>query len=118
MPSANQRLRLFKISKRRDMDISTVTFAFLATIENDRIVDARVAVGGVGPQVMRIAPVEGFLRSKPWALETLTDAGRMLCQHVAPWTDVRGGADYRCQLVENLMIRSFYPSDVSDNVEQ
>ncbi len=113
LPKENERLRLFKISKRRDMDISTVTFAILANIANDQIVDAKVAVGGVGPQVMRMAPAEAFLRGKAWSPDTLRDAGRMMRQHITPWTDVRGGADYRRQLVENLMIKSYYPSESS-----
>lgn len=111
LPKENERLRLFKISKRRDMDISTVTFAILANIANDRIVDAKVAVGGVGPQVMRMAPAEAFLRGKAWAPDTLRAAGRMMRQQITPWTDVRGGADYRRQLVENLMVKSYYPSE-------
>lgn len=111
LPAENEILRLFKVSKRRDMDISTVTFALLANMANDQIVDAKVAVGGVGPQVMRIAPAEAFLRGKPWSPETLRAAGRILRQHVTPWTDVRGGADYRCQLVENLMEKSFYSAE-------
>ena len=109
LPKKSERLRLFKISKRRDMDISTVTFAILANIANDQIVDAKVAVGGVGPQVMRMAPAEAFLRGKAWSPETLRAAGRMMRQQITPWTDVRGGANYRRQLVENLMVKSYYP---------
>lgn len=111
LPAKNEKLRLFKISKRRDMDISTVTFAILANVANDRIVVAKVAVGGVGPQVMRIAAAETFLRGKSWSPETLRGAGRVLRQHVTPWTDVRGGANYRYQLVENLMAKSYYPCE-------
>lgn len=111
LPTKNQTLKLFKISKRRDMDISTVTFALLATIVDDHIVDAKVAVGGVGPTVMRISPTEAFLRGKPWSPETLRAAGRILRQNVKPWTDVRGGADYRLRLVENLMEKSFYSAE-------
>jgi len=111
LPTKNERLRLFKVSKRRDMDISTVTFAMLANVANDKIIDAKVAVGGVGPQVMRIVPAEAFMRGKPWTPETLRAAGRIVRQHVTPWTDVRGGADYRCQLAENLMIKSYYPAE-------
>jgi len=113
LPTKNERLRLFKVSKRRDMDISTVTFAMLANIANDTIVEAKVAVGGIGPQVMRIAPAEAFMRGKPWTPETLRAAGRIVRQHVTPWTDVRGGADYRRQLAENLMVKSYYPAESS-----
>lgn len=113
LPTKNERLRLFKVSKRRDMDISTVTFAMLANIADDTIVEAKVAVGGVGPQVMRIAPAEAFMRGKSWTLETLRAAGRIVRENVTPRTDVRGGADYRCQLAENLMVKSYYPAESS-----
>jgi xanthine dehydrogenase small subunit len=118
LPNVNERLRLFKISKRRDMDISTVTFAILVNIANDRIVDAKVAVGGVGPQVMRMAPAEAFLRGKEWSPDTLRAAGLMMRQQITPWTDVRGGADYRRQLVENLMVKSYYPAEPSVTVAE
>lgn len=103
LPAADEVLRLFKISKRRDMDISTVTFALLAKRSGDKIIDAKVAIGGVGPRVVRVARAEAFLRGRRWDEATLRQAGRLARETITPWTDVRGGADYRSRLAENLM---------------
>jgi xanthine dehydrogenase small subunit len=111
LPAADEVLRLFKISKRRDMDISTVTFALLAKRSGDRIVDAKVAIGGVGPKVVRVARAEAFLRGRRWDEATLRQAGRLARESITPLTDVRGGADYRSLLAENLMAACYYDDE-------
>ncbi len=109
LPRADEQVRLFKISKRRDMDISTVTFGLWVRMDGNTIAEARIAFGGVGPIVLRIAAAETFLVGKKWCHETMLEAGRIARRHVNPWSDVRGTAEYRGQLVENLPPRSLAP---------
>jgi xanthine dehydrogenase small subunit len=108
IPQADERLKLYKISKRRDMDISTLTFAIWIKLANDLIQDARVVLGGVGPTVMRIKKTELALRGKPWSEETFRVAGKVARSEVTPWSDVRGSADYRATLTENLLVKSYF----------
>jgi len=107
---SDERLKLYKISKRCDMDISTMTFAMLAKLDGDIIRDAKIVVGGVGPMVARIEKAEASLIGRPWCEESFRLAGRIAKDEVAPWTDVRGSAAYRSSLTENLLVKSFYDS--------
>lgn len=105
LPTENQRLKLYKISKRRDMDISTVTAAFLLEFEGETIRAARIAAGGVGPTVVRLPQAEAALVGQLLNVDTMQNAGQVARGEITPITDVRGSADYRLQLVENLFVK-------------
>ncbi|MEM9352143.1 MAG: FAD binding domain-containing protein [Planctomycetota bacterium] len=108
LPAEGERLKLYKVSKRRDMDISTVTAALLLRLDGDLLTSARVAVGGVGPTVLRLPKAEAELAGRPFTEETMRAAGCVARGEVTPISDVRGSADYRWQLVENLFVKCFY----------
>lgn len=108
LPTAETCLKLYKVSKRRDMDISTVTAAFWLEADGGRIASARVAVGGVGPVVLRVPKAEAALAGGDFSLEAMQAAGRIARDEITPLTDVRGSADYRLQLVENLFAKCWH----------
>ncbi|MEM8947333.1 MAG: FAD binding domain-containing protein [Planctomycetota bacterium] len=108
LPGANEKLKLYKISKRRDMDISTVTAAFWLEAEADTIVAARIATGGVGPTVVRLPKAESALVGQPLSESNMREAGQIARDEVTPINDVRGSAAYRLQLVENLFVKCFH----------
>ena len=108
LPTDSVGLKLYKISKRRDMDISTVTAAFWIELDGDRIIDARIAFGGVGPTVLRMPKSEEALKDRTFTLEILAEAGIIARGEVTPISDVRGDAAYRHQLVENLFSKCYY----------
>jgi xanthine dehydrogenase small subunit len=108
LPAENERVKLYKISKRRDMDISTVTAAIALVVDGDMITRARIALGGVGPVVMRMPAVEKFLTGADLTADAMREAGKLARQAIKPLTDVRGSADYRLQLVENLLAKSYF----------
>lgn len=60
--------------------------------------------------VVRIDKAEAALRGKPWTEATFQAAGRIAREQISPWTDVRGSADYRLALTENLHVKSFLES--------
>lgn len=112
LPPADVELRLYKISKRRDMDISTVTAAFWLRESNGKIVETRIAAGGVGPVVVRLAKAEQLLVGSELSLESMQEAGRIARSEIKPISDVRGAADFRLQLVENLFSKCFHDLQV------
>ena len=107
LPKDDERLSLFKISKRQDMDISTETLGVWVKLDGEKVVDARVAIGGVGATVMRITNAEQSLIGATLSEESFRKAGEIVRKEISPWSDVRGGDDYRLQLAENLMLKSF-----------
>lgn len=107
-PAENQELSLYKISRRRDLDISTFTAAILLTIENETIQEARIALGAVGPTVVRVKQTEAFLKGKPFTEQTMQAAGELAVEEVTPISDVRGSADFRWQLTRNVFLKFFH----------
>lgn len=101
-------LRLYKISKRQDLDISTLTAAFLLTRDGDRVGSIRVALGGVAANVVRLPKVETWLAGKPIDEATFAEAGAMAAEGISPISDVRGSAAYRSRVAANLFVKFAY----------
>jgi xanthine dehydrogenase small subunit len=108
LPSRNDTLRLYKISKRSHLDISSFTAAMLMRRAGDRIDAIRIAYGGVGPMVLRLPRTESFLTGKSFSLDTLEDAGAIAKEEITPISDVRGSRDFRLQLAENVLKKFYY----------
>ena len=70
LPKSDEILRLYKISKRQHLDISSFTAAIVVKIKQDKIAYARVILGGVGPVVLRLQKVEEFLVGKVNKVDT------------------------------------------------
>ena len=108
LPPADRQLRLYKVSRRRDMDISTFTGAIWVDLDGDTIKDAGIAYGAVGPTVLRLKQTETFLRGKPFSLDIMTQAGDVALKEITPISDVRGGQDFRNQLAKNVLQKFFH----------
>jgi len=104
----DDRVRLYKVSRRRDLDISAFTAAIRLRVSNSHIEQATIAYGGVAPVVMRLPKTESYLAGKSIASDTFEEAGRIARGEVAPITDVRGSRDYRLQLAENILSKFYY----------
>jgi xanthine dehydrogenase molybdopterin binding subunit/xanthine dehydrogenase small subunit len=93
----------FKVSKRREMDISIVAGAFVVDLDPDRtITRARLAFGGVAATPVRARATEAALLGRLFTVEGIRGALSVLADEFKPITDARGGADYRRQLIPNL----------------
>jgi xanthine dehydrogenase small subunit len=101
-------LRLYKVSKRRDLDISTFTAAVWLKLSNNTITDARLAYGGVGPNILRLLKTEALLRGQPLSEVLFRRAGQLARTEITPISDVRGRADYRLQLAENILLKFYH----------
>lgn len=106
--NADRVLRLYKVSRRTDLDISAFTAAILLRVDEGRIAGAKVAYGGVAPLVIRMPKLEAFLIGKPLELETFENAGRVARGEVSPISDVRGSREYRLQLCENILQKFYF----------
>ncbi len=108
LPSSNEHLSLTKVSRRRDLDIATFTAAILLTLDGQQIADTRIALGAVGPTVLRTRRTEEFLRGKILSESTMQAAGELAVNEIAPISDVRGSADFRWQLARNVFLKVYY----------
>ena len=108
LPSEGETLRLYKVSKRSHLDISTFTAAMLMRRVNGTIDSIRIAYGGVAPVVMRLHKTEAFLAGRPHALDSFQTAADIARGEIAPITDVRGTREHRLQLAGNILSRFHY----------
>ena len=100
-----QAVRVYKISKRFDCDISAVCAALAIELEGDRVADVRLAWGGMAATVRRAAGAEAALRGRPWDEAALQAAQAALGADFQPLSDMRASSAYRMQVAQNLLRR-------------
>ncbi|MBK5960754.1 xanthine dehydrogenase small subunit [Rhodoplanes elegans] len=106
-PAADTRLRVFKITKRMDEDISAVMGAFAITLRGDQIASARIAFGGMAGVPQRATAVEQALAGAPLAdPATWRAAADNIGADFTPLTDQRGSAAYRLQVAKTTVIKA------------
>ena len=95
----------YKLSKRRDEDISAVAFGVAVTVADGIIINARLAFGGMAATPKRATHAEAALTGQPFSLETMQTAAQALPQDFTPLSDMRASADYRMRAAQNLLTR-------------
>ncbi|MGR6468721.1 xanthine dehydrogenase small subunit [Rhizobium sp. PAMB 3182] len=116
-PPAASRFAVYKISKRRDEDISALCGAFSLTLDDmNKVADIRIAFGGMAGTPKRARAVESALLGQPWSEETIEAARDAFDSDFQPLTDWRASAGYRQLTAKNLLTR-FYLETTGDRQE-
>jgi len=108
LPDAGDVFKLYKISKRHDLDISGFTAAVWMRVNGSTIESSRVALGGVAATIVRLRDTENLLRGAPFSEQTMLRAGETASGEIAPLSDVRGSAEYRTTLARNIFLRLWH----------
>jgi xanthine dehydrogenase small subunit len=109
LPRPGEIFKLYKVSRRKDLDISAVSAAIrLLPGPADVVDDIRLAFGGVGPMVLRLTKTEAALRGGPMTLERFQVAADIARDEVTPITDVRGSERYRRILAGNILLKFWH----------
>ncbi|HVX85808.1 MAG TPA: FAD binding domain-containing protein [Phycisphaerae bacterium] len=103
LPAAGELFQVYKISRRKDLDISSFTAAIWGRVSGGRIETMRIAYGGVGPVILRLRKTEAALTGAEFSEATFAAAGAVARSEIAPISDVRGAAAYRLQLAHNIL---------------
>ncbi|MEY3596292.1 MAG: xanthine dehydrogenase small subunit [Pseudomonadota bacterium] len=99
--------RFFKVSKRRDEDISSVMGAFRITVVDGTITGARIAYGGMAGTPKRATSVENAILGQSIMDIATWRAGSTALEHdFAPLSDHRASSVYRMQVGRNLVIKA------------
>ncbi|SNX84972.1 probable xanthine dehydrogenase [Melanopsichium pennsylvanicum] len=78
-------IQAFKQSKRKDDDIAIVNACLRLSVKEDKIVNATLAFGGMGPTTMQSLKVQEFLEGKQFSQsETLSEALQVLAKEDFP----------------------------------
>ncbi|MFB9868078.1 xanthine dehydrogenase small subunit [Vreelandella sulfidaeris] len=107
-------LRVWKLSKRREDDISAVLGAFSYRIEQNALHDVRIAFGGMAAIPKRAQAVEAILEGSPINQTTFRSAQQALDEDFQPMSDVRGSQQYRQQVAKNLLERLYLSLSAPD----
>lgn len=102
-----QFLKLYKISKRIDDDISAVLAAFFIELKDNIVIDLRIAFGGMAGIPMRAKHCEAALLNKPLTQANITVAQQALTLDFNPMSDVRASDKYRMKVTQNLMQKCY-----------
>jgi len=114
-PGLTRKCSWFKVSKRREMDISTVAACFTVDLDKQNVVrHARLAYGGVAAMPARAKKTESALLGKVWNEETIENVLPILRTEFTPISDVRGSAEYRSGLVTSLLEKYYFDSVAAD----
>jgi xanthine dehydrogenase small subunit len=103
----------YKISKRRDEDISSVAAGFSVIVKNGVLMDCKIAFGGMAGTPKRAANAEAALCGAPWSEATFEAAGVALSEDFAPLTDWRASKEYRMLSARNLLRRFYLEHDTT-----
>ena len=105
LPQAGELLRVYKLSKRHDCDISGLAAGFWLRLQGGTVADVRLAFGGLAGIVKRAAGAEAALRGKPWSEAHAQAAMAALDDDFQPLSDLRASAHYRRRAARNLVQR-------------
>jgi xanthine dehydrogenase small subunit len=97
----------YKVSKRFDQDISAVAAAIAIKVQENHVVAARIAFGGMAAIAARAPAVERALIGANWSKASIERAAQQLAEDFTPLTDMRASSVYRLQAAGNLL-RRFY----------
>lgn len=99
--------KAYKISKRKDLDISTVSGAFGIKENNGIIEKARIAYGGMSAYTTRVIEAENYLIGKKLDKNVILEVLPLIKQKYSPISDARAEAETRSIASQNLMLK-FY----------
>ncbi len=99
-------VKSYKISRRGDVDIATVSAAFrLERDPNNIVASLRAVYGGMAEMVRRAFRTEEFAAGKEWSRNTVEQAMTVLDREFTPISDVRGSAALRRVAARNLLMK-------------
>ena len=108
LPDEGETLRLYKVSKRRDLDISTFTAAIRMTVRGGWMSGVKLAYGGVAPVALRLPRTEALLEGREATEALFREAGDVAHGEIAPISDVRGSKEFRSLLGSNVLMKFFH----------
>lgn len=103
-------LRVYKISKRFDDDISAVCLAIRMTVAEGVVQQVSIGAGGVAATPVRARQTEAALLGQSWTADTVMAATATLRAEFKPISDMRASAHYRQTVLGNLLQRYWLES--------
>jgi xanthine dehydrogenase small subunit len=107
-PAEDSHFAVYKITKRRDEDISALCGAFHLILDSDgKAASIRIAFGGMAATPKRARRVEEALHGQTWSWGVISAVRDAFDEDFQPLTDWRATAQYRALAAKNLLTRFF-----------
>ena len=107
LPGPGRFVRVDKVSRRFDQDISAVCGAISFVREGEKIAQPRIAFGGMAATPARARRAEQALDGAALTREAFAAAAEALREDFTPIDDFRASAAYRMRVAQNLFERWF-----------
>ncbi len=107
LPTKNSHFNFEKVSKRKHLDIATVNTAIHIAVKGNRVEACDLSVGGVAAIPMYLTETGGFLIGKEINNDTLKQAIEVMNTEISPISDVRGTAEYK-RLLANQLLKAHF----------
>ena len=104
----NNYFKAYKISKRFDDDISTVCGSFNLLVKNGKIINSKIAYGGMSEIPKRATSIEKKLNNSIFSEELFLKAQDLIKNDFSPIDDMRASRNYRIEIARNLLMKFFY----------
>ncbi|OQA01763.1 MAG: 4-hydroxybenzoyl-CoA reductase subunit gamma [Bacteroidetes bacterium ADurb.Bin408] len=105
VPDKNSFIKSYKISKRKDLDISTVSACFNLELNGDKVKQIILAFGGMAACTQRALKTENFLKGKVWNEKNVQTAMPLIEKDFSPISDARAGKEMRMMAAKNLLMK-------------
>jgi xanthine dehydrogenase small subunit len=109
-PAIGENLKVYKISKRYDDDISAVCLAIKLQMDSGMVTGASIGAGGVAATPVRAVNTEAALLGQAWTEATVKNAMAVLRAEFSPLTDMRASSAYRTEVLGSLLQRYWLES--------
>jgi xanthine dehydrogenase small subunit len=109
-PDPDALVKVYKLAKRFDQDISAVCAAFHLNLRDGQVAKARIAFGGMAATPKRALVCERMLIGQAWTEANVEAAAATLAEDFQPIDDMRASARYRLLAAQNLLRKTFVES--------
>lgn len=93
-----------KVGTRKALSIAKASIAFKANRLNNSLSNVSMAYGSVGPTVILSNKAKKALEENDFNIKTIEYASNIAYEEVTPIDDVRSTAEYRKQVIKNILI--------------
>ncbi|MGB3949076.1 MAG: xanthine dehydrogenase small subunit [Bacteroidia bacterium] len=112
VPPKETIVKFYKVSKRKDLDISTASAGFSLVVKNKNVAAITLAYGGMAATTKRASTTEAYLIGKEWNRQNVEEAMLLIEKEYTPISDARSGAEFRSIVSKNLLLKFWNETEV------
>jgi xanthine dehydrogenase small subunit len=105
IPEEDRIIKSYKISKRKDLDISTVSACYSLKLDSGKVKEIVIYYGGMAAWTKRAVNTEKAILGKEWSRQNVENAMKELVNDYKPISDARSGEKTRNIMAANLLLK-------------